>query len=174
MTSSTLLVLSSIASGPVTTETENVYSANTVTVNIPTVDDATLTNTYRVAKITLANISTNDYIINSSLSESFIILEDNNVCPSNWEGALEVYVKPHPQAHFEPLYDEKGVIVSFFFGRDDNNETTLRSYAVDDLPIAEFRIQPTQGVAATDPSGLNDLTVGIPLYKAIMQTGRRA
>lgn len=145
------------------------------TLVIPTVDDAKLTNKYRYAKVTITAVTSpdGDYIVNNSLDYGWVLLRDNNVNPVGWEGQVELWVRPHRLAHFEPLYDEKDQIVTFTFGNDAANETTLRSYAVDDLPIHEFRFQQVAGEVATDPAGVELFADSQPLYQVIMQTGRR-
>lgn len=146
--------------------------SDTFTATIPTVDDTILTNKYRAAKIEITN-STN-YLINSSLHNGYVLLKDASVMPTWWEGQIEVYVKSHELANFEPMYDENNSILTFNFGMDAaTGITTLRSYPVDDLPIHSFRFQPVDTVLPVDPDGA-DLTGVEPLYTIIMQTGRRA
>jgi len=145
----------------------------TVTITIPTVDDAVFTggeNSYKVSTITLSNYSvgTGDILPDESRTSSLIIMSDSSPRPII-EGVVSLWVRMGEDTEMERLGGRSDA-VSFSLGQDTNGDSLLETCIFDDTPIEKliFRV-------AEDPTAPNgeDITQTTLRFNAQIKSGRR-
>lgn len=147
-------------------------------VAVNTVDDKTLTGGkgfFRVMNISLTNIEFPDtYMLYPNMLEGSVLIEDSSEYPS-WSGEVELWGKLHPLLDYEPLIDpDTSYTTKIAFGYDEDG-SMVRTKIVDDVPLHSIQLRPNNTELPTDNNEEDpiDLTNILPLYRAIVQTGRR-